>query len=135
MTIRYSNCSPSQQRLVNKFYKQHKTNVSCNLKDEVFCAVDKDDTVIAALMIRPIATTSDHLLRSLYVAPEHRGKGIAKALCRLAIKTHKKACYTLCEEPLVNFYLTLGFTASEQALDSQTINKQIKKGLRLLRRP
>lgn len=135
MSIHYSHCSPSLQKLVNKFYKRFKTNVSCNLNDSVFCALDSAGEVIGAVIIRTIDTRSEYLLRSLYISPEHRGNKIASNLCKFALKLHYGACFTLCEDHLVNFYQGLGFNLSNEIIDSKSINKQIKKGLSLLLRP
>lgn len=135
MSIQYTLCSPSQQKLANKFYKKFKTNVSCNLNDKVYCALTSEGEVVGAVMIRAIETRPEYLLRSLYVNPEHRGQGIASSLCKLALKSHNSACFTLCEPSLLNFYQVLGFNVSNERVDSVAINKQIKKGLSLLLRP
>lgn len=135
MTLQYTHCDPSQQKLANKFYKKFKTNVSCNLADQVFVALTEDGEVIAALFFRSIDNGPEYLLRSLFVAPEYRGEGVAKTLCRLALQTHKQACFTLCEQELIRFYQALGFAHSTRVFPSPGIEKQIKKGLRLMRRP
>lgn len=133
--ITFTACSPALQKQANKFYKKFKTNVSCNRNDSVFCALNSEKEVIAVTFIRQIETTNEFLLRSLYVDPKYRSLGIARELCKMALLQHKSSCFTLCEPELMDFYGSLGFTPSEAEFDSANINKQIKKGLRLLRRP
>lgn len=135
MAIEFTSCSPTLQKQVNKFYKKFKTNVSCHLNDSVFCCLNSEKEVIAAVFIRTIDSTDEFLLRSLYVDPCYRSRGIAKGLCKLALLQHPYSCFTLCEQGLVGFYESIGFRHSDEKFDSANINKQIQKGLSLLLRP
>lgn len=135
MSIHYIKASTSQQRRVNKFFKRNKTNVSCDQQDLVFFASNSNLEVVAAVLIRKVSAEVN-LFRSLYVAPEQRGKGVAKKLCQFAFTQYQHTCFTLCKNELIGFYQSLGFVLSDQRLNIPSIDRQIKKGLQLLiRRP
>ena len=149
----------NNQRVVNRFYKGHKQNVSCNSKDKVFVAATSPETtntanvtqlettngIIAALIIRPTETPSSSgalLLRSLFVAPEFRHSGIGSKLTKLATRTITNDIYCLCEPELIPFYKSLGFslqasqaTKTSALIANTTIDTQIKKGLCLMHSP
>lgn len=134
MPITYNQCTTAEYRLVNKFFKRFKTNVSCHHQDKVFFATDHDGDIIAAVLFRLI-TPEVTLFRSLYVAPDARGNGVATALCQFALNAYQGSCFTLCKTELTGFYQQLGFTLSTEDLALPFIDQQIKKGLLLLRRP
>lgn len=134
MTIQYFKASTAQQRLVNKFFKRNKTNVSCHQQDLVFFASDSNQEIVGAVLIRAV-TAEINLFRSLYVTPEQRGKGIASGLCHFAFEQYASTCFTLCKSELVEFYQRLGFVLSDDIPSAKVIKGQIKKGLLLLRRP
>ena len=130
----------NDQRLINQFYKQHKLNVSCNKLDHIFVAsysVNSESTIIAALIVRPYQTQQNDILlmRSIYVHDNHRKKGIAKILIKLAFKNIKHNIYLLCQGDLMSFYSSIGMLPTEDKTDVRYIEQQIKKGLCLLHRP
>ena len=122
----------AQQRVVNKFYKRHKTNASCHRLDRVYCIKNQSDNVVAAAFFRTIPDTQLALFRSLYVEPEYRGQGLARQLSQFALAQNQTLCYTLCEPHLLDFYLSLGFAKAKISFPCSHIEKQIKKGLLLL---
>ena len=125
----------TQQKAVNQFFKRYKTNVSCHSRDLVFYAENGFHGIVAAVLLRLIPNTDKYLLRSLYVAPEYRSKGIARALCEFVLLNHGESCWTLCKPELADFYQSLGFIVTTQAPVSTAVEKQIKKGLILMIRP
>jgi len=132
MTTTYAICSLRQQKQVNKFYKRHKANVSCNQQDKVFCALNDQQEITGAVLIRKVTESDVFLLRSLYVTLDYRNQGIARRLCELALHNHEQKCITLCESNLLPFYQSLGFIPSDMNIDSVAVQRQIKKGLILL---
>ncbi len=134
MPIKYYQCSTAQQKQANKFFKRYKTNVSCNHHDLVFCASNTDGDIVAAVLIRTMQPEVT-LFRSLYVAPNARGNGIATALCQFALTKYQSTCFTLCKTELADFYQNLGFVLATEDLALPMVEKQIKKGLLLMRRP
>lgn len=133
-------CPPNRQRELNKFYKKHKQNVSCNLSDKVYISTSECNEIVAAVIVRSLPNTQKHLLRSLFVSSEYRNKGIASSLCRFAISNQVEAVFTLFEPELLALYTNLGFqrvnAVDWQALENEPqIQKQIKKGLLLMSKP
>lgn len=133
-------CPVNRQRELNKFYKKHKQNVSCNLSDLIYIATSEQNEIIAAVIVRILPNTHKHLLRSLFVSSQYRNKGIASNLCQLAIHSQVDEIYTMFEPSLLPFYKNLGFQKVtgknwEELQTERQIEKQIKKGLLLMSKP
>lgn len=129
-------CPTNRHRELNKFYKKYKQNVSCHQLDQVYIVTTEGDEIIAGVIIRVLPNTQMKLLRSLFVAPEYRNKGIAKKLCTLATFNQKEEVFALLEPHLLDFYIDLGFhVIKEFNLFEPQIEKQIKKGLLLMSKP
>lgn len=129
-------CPSNKQRELNKFYKKHRQNVSCNRQDQVYITTTEQNEIIAGVIIRYLPKSQIWLLRSLFVAPEYRNKGVAKQLCQLATDNQEMTIFTLFEPRLINFYTSIGFTAvNELCCTEPQIEKQIKKGLLLMSKP
>lgn len=136
MTYQYLRVTePAAQREINKFYRRHKLNVSVNRLDQVHCCYYKDE-IVGVGFIRTLKYCNQPLsiLRSVYVAPAHREKGIARDICSFLLST-KSDTYTLCDSHLVTFYRSLGMEESGNKELPEVMLKQIKKGLTLLVKP
>jgi N-acetylglutamate synthase-like GNAT family acetyltransferase len=71
-------------------------------------AVNDHDEMIGCGQLKPHA--KDILeLASLAVYPEHRGKGIARALIEYLLKNSPRPLYLMCESALGPFYEKFGF--------------------------
>lgn len=135
------------QRLINKFYKQHKQNVSCNAQDTIaFASFKNNDTdagtpnIIAAGLIRVISQNDTHLyiLRSVFVAPENRKQGIARSVCQTLLSHVNESIYCFCETSLEHFYEKLGMVKLSELpefMQGSFLEKEYKKGLSLMLRP
>jgi GNAT superfamily N-acetyltransferase len=113
----------------------HKQNVSCSYTDQYF-AYTYEGNIVGAAIVRPYTLLENEfrLLRSLFVAPEGRRKGIATELVSQATNSSEKPLYTLCRPELIPFYETHGFECEENLPDLPPLfANQIKKGLKLLR--
>lgn len=79
-------------------------------------ATHKDDITDEEFkkLIGHVRNGKNNVIFSLAVHPDHRGKGIAKALINEIISVsdqkEKKSVLLLCKDQLVNFYQHLGFT-------------------------
>lgn len=99
-----------QLRRVNKFYKKHKTNVSCQQTDKV-SFIEINNEIVAAGLIRTYNKNSRSflLLRSLFVCPNHRMNGLGKSTTNDLINDSTKPIWLTCEKSVVKLYGSLGF--------------------------
>lgn len=126
-------------RRVNKFYKRHKLNVSCCLQDFVEYR-EIDNQIVAAFIIRRYENNDGclNLLRSLFVDPQHRKKGIASSCLKAGLKKQLETVYLLCDVELQAYYLELGFqSVCDSDLKSRiklplVLQKEVKKRLKLM---
>lgn len=121
-----------QQKQINHFYKSHNQNVSCHNLDLIYLARDTEENfdngpIIAVTFIRKISTEKENLqlLRSLYVAPNHRGQGVARELLSYLLQEHRiqdqdSALTVICKPNLINLYIDAGFCISKPALLSNS---------------
>jgi len=94
--------------LAKKFYKTHGQSNKTDRQDEVFAAYTKDH-ICACLRIGRLAHYP--LMRAVYVAPEHRRQGLARALIRYSLEhTKKQECWTFPYQDLVTFYQQFGYS-------------------------
>jgi N-acetylglutamate synthase-like GNAT family acetyltransferase len=134
MDVRLKMNSLNSLRTLNRFYKLHKQNVSCSLIDQYFLFTNADKIVGAVIVRRyTMLETEFRLLRSLFVSPEQRRKGVATKLISQAVNSSDKPLYTLSRPELVSLYKTHGFECHENPADLPPLFiNQIKKGLKLL---
>jgi GNAT superfamily N-acetyltransferase len=94
-----------QRPLLDKFYRAH--HGSMRSKGEAQAWVAKEGEIVGALSLRPMA--HGHWLTGLFVAPEQRGKGIAKHLITAATASVSGPVWLFCEPDLLGFYQLSGF--------------------------
>lgn len=93
--------------LAKKFYKQFGQPTKTNRNDQIY-ATFSSGIMLACLRIAPCGDT--RLLRGVFVAPEHRGKGLARALISHALKHSKlNEIWTFPYSHLNDFYVGLNF--------------------------
>lgn len=135
----------SDQRVLNKFYKLHKQNISVNDCDIVYGAyAESNNAVIGGVIIRnysfdryntnsPISDlatpTGDAtwLLRSLYVTPRMRNAGVADMLMHEILMSHHAKVHLLCEPTLTSFYEKHNFNVTSAL--PPALKKEHKKSL------
>ncbi|MBD1581172.1 GNAT family N-acetyltransferase [Pseudoalteromonas sp. S16_S37] len=101
--------------LINKFYKQHRGRGRANKQDQNW--VVKDPEIIAACRIQDVE--GELFLSSVLVAPEYRGKGIARALLAHVFVQQNSVIYTFAYRHLSQFYRQMGFCESTLPLQLQ----------------
>ncbi|QTH64394.1 GNAT family N-acetyltransferase [Psychrosphaera ytuae] len=123
------------QREINKFYKQHKQNVSANNADRVFVArMENSNNLIGVLILRNYENESNHpiwLLRSVYITPRMRRLGIASEIIKEATSSLKTNVYTICDAELIRLYEGVGFLVTTEIPYALT-NLLNKKSLTLM---
>jgi N-acetylglutamate synthase-like GNAT family acetyltransferase len=73
-------------------------------------AVDAQDEVIAIGQIKPHGQDI-HELASIAVMPEHRGKGLARAIIELLLEESPRPLFLICQSRLEPLYARFGFHA------------------------
>lgn len=106
-----------QFRQINRFYKSHKLNSSVNTSDRVFYKSYKDEIVAVAFLreIKSAVQQPYFLFRSLFVAPEYRGQGLARELISQSIQVTQSSIYTICSQDLMSLYAEFGFKVCTSA--------------------
>lgn len=97
----------SLRPLLNKFYRAHQSPMRAG-EGELWIA--KQDTIIAGLSLTPVA--QGHWLTGLFVAPSHRGQGIATTLvARARAQKSPAPLWLFCHPDLQALYARMGFVA------------------------
>lgn len=134
--LSYKSLSAEHLPLAKKFYKEHSQATKMDRNDQVFVVYDKQ-TMVGCLRIarvfnaepKPlIISNTPHLnefdapspeqdcrlLRAVFVSPEYRGKGIAKALIQFALdNTDLTQIWTFPYTHLIELYSNLGFNEQD----------------------
>ncbi|MBQ4856697.1 GNAT family N-acetyltransferase [Pseudoalteromonas sp. MMG007] len=92
--------------LVNKFYKQYNVRGRANKQDKLWVTYYNNEIVAACRLQNKV----DFLfLSTVFVAPKHRGRGVAKQLISALIKQQNKVIYTFAYKNLTDLYCAIGF--------------------------
>lgn len=134
--LSYKSLSAEHLPLAKKFYKEHSQATKMDRNDQVFAVYDKQ-TMVGCLRIARvfnaepkslIISNTPHLnefdapspeqdcrlLRAVFVSPEYRGKGIAKALIQFALdNTDLTQIWTFPYTHLIELYSNLGFNKQD----------------------
>ena len=92
--------------LVNKFYKLHGASGRANKQDQVW-VIYLDEQIVAACRVQH--KSNFLFLSTVYVAKEHRSKGLAKQLITDLLKHQHMHVYTFAFKNIVDLYLSIGF--------------------------
>ncbi len=120
-------------RKINKFYRQHGQYVSVNRNDEVVF-YRSSERINAACMIRTLSLDNKEflLLRSLFVEPRERKKGIGRSICLKLRASVDGDIYLVCAPNLITFYQSLGYEETNENELPKMMLQQIKKGQTLM---
>ncbi|WP_282114855.1 GNAT family N-acetyltransferase [Pseudoalteromonas arctica] len=92
--------------LVNKFYKKHNVRGRANKQDKVWVTYYNNE-IVAACRLQD--KTEFLFLSTVFVALEHRGKGVAKQLLSTLLKSQDKVINTFAYKNVVDLYCAIGF--------------------------
>ena len=92
--------------LVNKFYKKHNVRGRANKQDKVWVTYYNNE-IVAACRLQD--KTDFLFLSTVFVALEHRGKGVAKQLLSTLLKSQDKKINTFAYKNVVDLYCAIGF--------------------------
>lgn len=92
--------------LVNKFYKKHNVRGRANKQDKVWVTYYNNE-IVAACRLQD--KTDFLFLSTVFVALEHRGKGVAKQLLSTLLKSQDKKVNTFAYKNVVDLYCAIGF--------------------------
>ncbi|MBZ2192557.1 GNAT family N-acetyltransferase [Pseudoalteromonas arctica] len=92
--------------LVNKFYKKHNVRGRANKQDKVWVTYYNNE-IVAACRLQD--KTEFLFLSTVFVALEHRGKGVAKQLLSTLLKSQDKMINTFAYKNVVDLYCAIGF--------------------------
>ena len=125
---------PLQLRpLVDKFYRDHRSPMRSQARDELWVAQSANQ-IVAALSLRPLA--GGQWLTGLFVAPVLRRQGVAAALLDHSLALHPEPVWLFCHPELRGFYQRLGFEDCQRLpaeLDERLTRYQRTKSLIPLR--
>jgi GNAT superfamily N-acetyltransferase len=144
--IEYKKHASNKYREINRFYKQHKLNVSASGNDVAYYGCHNGIivaiTLIQEIISEPFEESNSLLLRSLFVDPRYRSHFVGSNLVKYASSDTTSELITLCAPHLTDFYRRFGFrthsykhTEQEHKLPNHLKKLAIKKGLTLLVRP
>jgi len=92
--------------LVNKFYKKNNVRGRANKQDKVWVTYYNNE-IVAACRLQD--KTEFLFLSTVFVAVEHRGKGVAKQLLSTLLKSQDKVINTFAYKNVVDLYYAIGF--------------------------
>ena len=92
--------------LVNKFYKKHNVRGRANKQDKLWVTYYNNE-IVAACRLQD--KTEFLFLSTMFVALEHRGKGVAKQLLSTLLKSQDKMINTFAYKNVVDLYCAIGF--------------------------
>ena len=108
--IAYAQLDAPLWPLMNKFYRTHQSSMKASKDAQLWVA--REQEVVAALCLRPAA--HGYWLTGLFVAPDVRGRGIARSLVDAAVSSTEGApVWLFCDPELQSFYEGIGFCMAE----------------------
>ncbi len=96
--------------LLNKFYRAHRSHMRAPAGADYWVAGQPD--IVAALCLADVA--DGKWLTGLLVAPDHRGRGLARYLVSRTLAAYRGSVWLFCEPKLATFYQRLGFRPAEK---------------------
>ncbi|BCT34939.1 GNAT family N-acetyltransferase [Pseudomonas protegens] len=96
--------------LLNKFYRQHQSPMRASSAGQLWVA--RNEGIIAGMSLTPVA--QGHWLTGLFVAPEHRGQGLAGQLVERALMQVEGPVWLFCHPDLETLYQRMSFSTATQ---------------------
>ena len=127
--IAYAQLDAPLWPLMNKFYRTHQSSMKASKDAQLWVA--REQEVVAALCLRSAA--NGYWLTGLFVAPDVRGRGIARSLVDAAVSSTEGApVWLFCDPELQGFYEGIGFRMADdlpQVLFERLIRYQRNKAM------
>ncbi|MGC5701368.1 GNAT family N-acetyltransferase [Pseudomonas sp. NFXW11] len=105
-SLQISLLADSARPLLNKFYRQHQSPMRAASAGQLW--VIRESEIVAGMSLTVVA--HGHWLTGLLVAPEHRGRGLARQLLERARQQVEGPVWLFCHPHLQAFYQRLGFS-------------------------
>ncbi|WP_346839941.1 GNAT family N-acetyltransferase [Microbulbifer sp. SAOS-129_SWC] len=105
--------SDAETPLANKFYRTHKFRGKARRNEPCMVVRDGKGQIIACGCLRKL--TDSQLLAGVAVAPDFRGRGVARLLLHRMAEAYDEATFTFPYRHLVPFYESLGFEVTDAA--------------------
>ncbi|WP_237060289.1 GNAT family N-acetyltransferase [Microbulbifer sediminum] len=99
--------SDAEIPLANKFYRTHKFRGKARRHDPCMVIRDHQQQIIACGCLRRL--TDSQLLAGVAVAPDYRGRGVARLLVDSMAEAYDEQTFTFPYRHLVPFYESVGF--------------------------
>lgn len=127
--IAYAKLEAPLWPLMNKFYRAHQSSMKASKDAQLWVA--REQEIVAALCLRSAA--NGYWLTGLFVAPDMRGRGIARSLVDAAVSSTEGApVWLFCDPELQGFYEGIGFGMADdlpQVLFERLIRYQRNKAM------
>lgn len=127
--IAYAQLEAPLWPLMNKFYRAHQSSMKASKDAQLWVA--REQEIVAALCLRSAA--NGYWLTGLFVAPDVRGRGIARSLVDAAVSSTEGApVWLFCDPELQDFYEGIGFGMADdlpQVLFERLIRYQRNKAM------
>ncbi|KTC45656.1 GNAT family acetyltransferase [Pseudomonas fluorescens ABAC62] len=105
--------------LLNKFYRSHDSSMKALKGGRLWVA--RDSEIVAGLCLTPVV--GGQWLTSVFVAPAHRGQGLAARLILQAVADVEGTVWLLCHPDLESLYQRMGFT--QDTLLPQSLSERL----------
>ncbi|WP_455885147.1 GNAT family N-acetyltransferase [Pseudomonas spelaei] len=112
--------------LLNKFYRSHNSPMKALKGGRLWVA--RDGEIVAGLCLTPVV--GGQFLTGVFVAPDHRGQGLATRLILRAVAEVAGTVWLLCHPDLEGLYRRMGFTqdtALPQSLSERLVRYKRNK--------
>ena len=105
--------------LLNKFYRNHNSSMKALKGGRLW--VVRDGEIVAGLCLSPVV--GGQWLTGVFVAPTHRGQGLAARLIGEAVASIEGTVWLLCHPDLERLYQRMGF--SQDTVLPQSLSERL----------
>ncbi|OOV94883.1 MULTISPECIES: GNAT family N-acetyltransferase [Pseudomonas] len=105
--------------LLNKFYRSHNSSMKALKGGRLW--VVRDGEIVAGLCLSPVV--GGQWLTGVFVAPTHRGQGLAARLIGEAVASIEGTVWLLCHPDLERLYQGMGF--SQDTVLPQSLSERL----------
>ena len=105
--------------LLNKFYRSHNSSMKALKGGRLW--VVRDGEIVAGLCLSPVV--GGQWLTGVFVAPTHRGQGLAARLIGEAVAGFEGTVWLLCHPDLERLYQSMGF--SQDTVLPQSLSERL----------